>query len=263
MKERLTRIIYAFPFIIIVYLVTICITTSFAAEAPRFRATTADIVAWNLAGFNPIPQAKIPRFAQAIVDLDPEVIALVEVNRDSVASEVAAEVNEFGTCYRRKILDQTATQNIAVLHKCGVEVSNPRLIAGSDDGNSHLRRALAVDVRVGEFDFILIAVHMKAGRGTTDRQVRDRQAQAIATFIQNSTTAGPERDVLVVGDYNMIPVQDQSNFDAMNPTNFLQFISSDDLTGQFSHISSTGAGGNLLDGYAISQTHTSEYIAGR
>ena len=46
----------------------------------------------------------------------------------------------------------------------------------------------------------------------------------------------------------------------MDPTNFLRFISSEELSGQFTHIGSTGPG-NLLDGYAISRQHTSEYIA--
>ena len=59
----------------------------------------------------------------------------------------------------------------------------------------------------------------------------------------------------------MIPVQDQSNFNNMNPNHSLNFIS-DNLADQFSHISSSGLGGNLLDGYAVSRNHTSEYIAG-
>ena len=88
--------------------------------------------------------------------------------------------------------------------------------------------------------------------------VRDSQAQAIAAFIQTATT-GAEKDVIVAGDYNMIPGQDQSNFTNMNPNNFLNFVS-DSLAGEFSHIGSSGPG-NLLDGFAISQAHTSEYIA--
>jgi endonuclease/exonuclease/phosphatase family metal-dependent hydrolase len=162
-------------------------------------------------------------------------------------------------CYQRKILDQTAIQNIAVLHKCNVRVTNQRWIADSDNGNSSLRKALVVDVKVGQFDFILIAVHMKAGRGPTNRSVRDNQAQATATFI-GTETAGLEKDVILVGDYNMIPGQDDSNFIAMDPQDFLHYVSSEDLT--FSHISSSGNPGNLLDGFAVSRNHTREYIAG-
>jgi endonuclease/exonuclease/phosphatase family metal-dependent hydrolase len=230
------------------------------AESLQYSSTTADVAAWNLAGFNPIPEERVPAIAQAIARLDPEVLALVEVNPDWVAGALVAELVDTGTCYRRRILNQTATQNIAVLHKCEVEASNPRLIAGSDDGNSHLRKALAVDVRAGEFDFVLIAVHLKAGRGAANRDIRDRQAAAIAVFIQTAA-AGPEKDILVVGDYNMIPGEDDTNFDELDGPDFLQFISSDDLAGQFSHITSSGPG-NLLDGYGISRSHTAEYIPG-
>jgi endonuclease/exonuclease/phosphatase family metal-dependent hydrolase len=224
-------------------------------------SNTAQVVGWNLSGFSPIPRDRVPPFARALADLDPEVIGLVEVNPDFVAGELVAEFNELDLCYKRKLLDQSASQNIAVLHKCSVGIGNPRLIPGSDDGNSGLRKALAVDVRIGEFDFLLITVHMKASRGPGPRSVRDNQAAAIATFI-GSETSGAEKDVLLIGDYNMIPGEDDSNFSAMSPGGFLKFISSEDLIGQGTHLRGDGSVGNLLDGYAVSNGHTQEYVAG-
>lgn len=248
--------------ILTLVLVTLLSTPAVEADHPtEFTRSTATVVAWNLAGFSQIPRETVPNFIPTIRDLDAEILALVEVNTDFVAAEIAAEFNDLDVCYKRKILSQSATQNIALLHKCNVQITNPRLIAGSDNGNSNLRRALALDLIVGDFDALLIVVHMKAGRSNSDRAVRDNQAAAIAAFIQAETT-GSEQDVLVVGDYNMIPVQDQSNFDAMSPGNFLRFVSSEDLVGEFSHISSSGNPGNLLDGFAVSRDHTREYIAG-
>jgi hypothetical protein len=70
---------------------------------------------------------------------------------------------------------------------------------------------------------------------------------------------GAEKDVLVVGDYNMIPGQDFDNFRAMNPDWYLNFVSRSQLpAGSISHI--TGNGGSLLDGYAVSKEHTKEYV---
>ncbi len=229
-----------------------------AFAAPSFTDSTANISAWHLKGFGGIPATRFDELAEVISFIDAEVIAVVEISPDSAAVDITSELNGMGLCYRSVLLDQSANMNIAVLHKCAVQVTNPRLIDGSDNGNSGLRKALAVDVRVGQFDFILITVHMKAGRGSTNRGIRDNQAQAIATFIQTETS-GAEKDVLVVGDYNMIPVEDDSNFTTMNPSNFLDFVSSTDLAGEFTHISSSGPG-NLLDGYAISDQHTTEYL---
>ncbi|NIR41540.1 MAG: hypothetical protein GWN73_39190 [Actinobacteria bacterium] len=150
--------------------------------------------------------------------------------------------------------------NVGLLFKCGVEVTNPRLVPGSDDGNPFLRKALAADVRIGEFDFLLVAVHMKSDRDSVSRATRDRQAAHIATFIAGEVADG-ERDVLVVGDYNMIPGDDASNFQELDPDGFLRFVSSEDLVGQSSHLtSSADCAGNLLDGFAIAEQHTGEYI---
>jgi endonuclease/exonuclease/phosphatase family metal-dependent hydrolase len=242
-------------FILIAFIVS---SISAYAEPISYQATTANIAAWNLSGFYAIPTTKSETFANAIAYIDPEVLALVEVNPDSILDKIITELKKIGICYKKVILDQTASQNIAVLYKCDVQVTNPRLIEDSDNNNSSLRKAFVADVKIGDFDFIIISLHLKAGRGNTERSVRDNQAVAIANFIQNAV-AGDEKDILVVGDYNMIPVDDASNFSNMNPNNYLSFIS-DSVASQFTHISSSGPG-NLLDGFAISKDHTDEYIA--
>jgi len=229
---------------------------------------TATIAAWNIEGFTPIDDTKARRLARAIGNLQPDVILLTEVNPDSVANEIRNDLNG----YRSTILNQTASQNIAILSKNAVTVTNVQLIPGSDDGNPRLRKALAANVRVGEFDFLLIGVHMKAGRpkpGSSNPQpVRTRQAQAIEFFIRRQLAPpNRERDVLLVGDYNMIPGQDNVNFATISPgpsnNEFLRFISSELGTDAFSHINlctEEGADGNLLDGFAISRRFTREFI---
>ncbi len=224
--------------------------------------TTAVIAAWNISGFNPIEDARIPRLARAIADIDPEVIALSEVHPDEVVDKLILELSKLGACYQGKILHQTAIQNLAILYKTGVSVSNVQLVDGSDNNNQALRKALTADVRVGQFDFKLLALHLKSGRGNAERTTRTQQATVLAGFV-SSATSGAEKDVLIIGDYNMIPVQDDANFQAMNPSNFIRFVSSEDLAGQVTHISDPATGsGNLLDGYAISRDHTHEYIEG-
>ncbi len=221
--------------------------------------TTATIVGWNLKGFGAIPDSRLPNLARVIADVDTEVIALAEVNPDDVVDRLILELSKLGACYQGKVVDQPAIQNLAILYKTGVAVTNVALLDGSDDGNSGLRKALTADVRVGLFDFKLIALHLKSGRGSAERQTRSRQAAVIRSFIELATGAA-EKDVLIVGDYNMIPGQDDQNFADMNPAGFVRFVSSEGLVGQFSHIGSGGTPGNLLDGYAVSADHAREYI---
>jgi len=162
-------------------------------------AQTATVAAWNIEGFAPVTAAKAKRVARAIHNLRPDVIALVEVNPNAAAVTVVNDLTHLGDHYSMRILTQTATQNLALVFKDGVTVSNLRLIPGSDAGSANLRKALSATVRIGQFDFILIAVHMKAGRPTNGssadpRIIRNREATAIGNFI-NTATHGVEKDV--------------------------------------------------------------------
>jgi len=236
-----------------------------AAEAIQGRAR---IVGWNILGFNPIPPARVERIAHVIRRLSPDLIVLLEVNPDDVPERI---VHNLGAGYQRPVIlpqDGLVRQNIAFVLKTGVQVSGAQLIPGTNLAEEPgSRRAPTAAVRVGRFDFIVIGVHLKSGRKSAERDKRTRQARAIASFIARAT-AGREKDVLVIGDYNMIPRagnkrNDEVNFFALSPDNFLRFVSSDFLAGRISHIDGCGPlRGNLLDGFATSRRFTREYIPG-
>jgi endonuclease/exonuclease/phosphatase family metal-dependent hydrolase len=244
--------------------------SSVIAPAPL---TFARIAAWNqqgvrFVGDDVIPINKPAQLRAAISAINPEVIALSEVNSRASLDEIVATPFANGATYKVNMDNgQTGQQMIAVLFKDSPEVSvgNRRAISGSDDGNPGLRKAFAFDVKIRNFDFLLIAVHLKSGRGNAERLTRTRQTRAIATFIRNATSTTDERDVLVVGDYNMIPGPDAANFSSLSPgsgsNEFLKFISSS--LGGPSHIgsctSASNFNGNLLDGFAISRAHTTEW----
>jgi hypothetical protein len=49
-------------------------------QSLSFQTTTANVAAWNLDGFQPIPTDKAETFADVITQIDPEVLVLVEIN---------------------------------------------------------------------------------------------------------------------------------------------------------------------------------------
>jgi len=59
----------------------------------------------------------------------------------------------------------------------------------------------------------------------------------------------------------MIPGRDVSNFHHLGGDDLMDFVSSWDLQERFSHILEAGRA-NLLDGFAISRTFSTEYIRG-
>ena len=249
-------------------LLTLLTSKSSPVHNPVPPPQTAVIAGWNIFGFDPIPDAHVKRIAKTIRKINPDLIVLTEVNPNDVPQKI---VQELGADYQAPIvLPQNAAviQNIALIFKTGVSVSDAKLLPDTDlPEEPGSRKALTANVRIGNFDFVLVGVHLKSGRASSSRTKRTRQGKAIAEFITQAV-AGGEKDVLVLGDYNMIPRtgatrNDEANFIALSPTNFLRFVSSDFLVGKTSHIDGCSPlRGNLLDGFAISRTFTTEFIAG-
>lgn len=228
----------------------------------EFCQTTAKVAAWNLAGFGGIPDERLEKQIDGLAILDAEVVCLVEVSPFAVIDKLKAGLAAKGCEYDSVMLPQHDDLNIGVLVKKGVQASNPRFIDNSDLGDPRKRKALVVDIQVGRFDFVLVGVHLKSGRSRSNQQTRDAQAQIIGQFIKNFREGAQKReDLLLMGDFNMIPGQDVSNFHHLGGDDLMDFLSSWDLQARFSHILEKGRA-NLLDGFAISRTYSTEYIRG-
>ena len=236
-----------------------------AVVGPTGAPQTVVVAGWNILGVDPIPDDRIANIAETIERIDPHVIVLTEVNPNDAPARI---VEHLGAGYQPPvILEQNAevVQNIALIFKDGVTVTDAELLEGTDLAEEpRSRKALKANVRIGNFDFILIGVHLKSSRDGASRAMRTRQCTAIAEFIDDAVS-GDEKDVLVVGDYNMIPRRgrtrnDEVNFFALSPDNFLRFVSTDFLNGRTSHIDGCPLRGNLLDGFAISREFTREYV---
>jgi len=226
----------------------------------EFGHTTAKVAAWNLAGFGQIPEDRLKLQVKALALLDAEVVALVEINPLSALETLRQGLLEMGVTYNASVLPQANDLHIGVLFKEGVTAENPRLLDGSDLGDTRRRKAFVVDMTVGRFDFLMIVVHLKSGRGAAQQQIRDEQSKIIGQFITDRREQSRE-DILLVGDFNMVPGEDVSNFHHLGGEDLMNFVSSWDLQDRYSHILKAGRA-NLLDGFAISRTYSTEYIRG-
>lgn len=226
----------------------------------HFGHTTAKVAAWNLAGFQNISEERLARQVEGLSILDAEVVTLVEVKPFNHMQNLVDGLAAKNCIYDSVMLQQASDLNIGVLFKEGVEVTNPRFIDGSDLNDPGKRKAMVVDVRIGHFDFVLIAVHLKSGRGRNEQRTRDEQCKVIGNFITGLRDNSRE-DILLMGDFNMIPGEDVSNFHHLGGDDLMNFLSSWDLQARFSHILPAGRA-NLLDGFAISRTYSTEYIRG-
>ena len=226
----------------------------------KFGKTMVRFAAWNIAGFNSIDAERTKRQVEGLVLLDAEVITLVEVKPFSHMQDLIDGLAAKGCVYKSVMLQQASDLNIGVLFKEGIEASNPRFIENSDLGDLNRRKAFVVDVRIDRFDFMLVAVHLKSGRGRAEQQIRDEQCKVVGKFIADQRRESRE-DILLLGDFNMIPGEDVSNFHHLGGDDIMNFLSSWDLQARFSHILPADRA-NLLDGFAITRTFSTEYIRG-
>lgn len=231
-----------------------------------FAKSTATIGAWNLAGFTGIEPERLALQADGLTLIDAEFLTLVEVPTEQHLFDLEEMLARKGLEYDHVFVDQEASVdhplNIAFMFKKGITVENPTLLEGSNGGDPHRRKALTADVKIGRFDFHIIAVHLKSGRGNDDQKLRDEQCKVIGEYI--TKLRGPKDrnpDILLMGDFNMIPGQDISNFQHLGGDDVMDFISSWDLQERYSHILEAGRA-NLLDGFAISRRFSTEYIRG-
>ena len=227
----------------------------------KFGHTTAKIAAWNLAGMDGESDARLKKQVEGLAILDAEIVALVEVKPFEYMKKLVDGLRARGCKYESKMLRQNSDLNIGVLFKEGVTANSPEFIPNSDLRDKKKRQALTVEMKVGKFEFLLIAVHLKSGRGAKEQKIRNRQCNVIGKFITNYQKENSRKAIVLLGDFNMIPGQDVSNFHYLGGNDRMDFLSSWDLQDRYSHILRKGRA-NLLDGFAISRTFCTQYIRG-
>jgi exonuclease III len=237
-----------------------------------FNHSVIRVAVWNLAGFT-LPGKPVgisansnraANQAKGLAILDAEFVALVEVSPISYIDTLIKKIKLLGVEYEKTIIpQQTGNIHIAFLHKPGIEVTNAHFIEGSQGITNSGRKALVADIKVGKLTATVVGVHLKSGRGKNEQKVRDSQCKVIGDYITElqQTPGRKTRPIMLMGDFNMIPGQDVSNFHHLGGDDVMDFISSWDLQDRFSHILEKGRA-NLLDGFAISRTYSTKYIRG-
>lgn len=232
-----------------------------------FNHSIARFAVWNLAGNDKFPggaglgivpdSTKAKNQVEGLANLDADFVTLVEVFPASHITYLAEKLQAKGLDYQLTFQQQPNSYlGIGFLHKPGITVTNARFLPGSEGSYAKGRQAFAVDVTIGKkFRAVVIGVHLKSGRSPADQATRDTQCKAIGDWITalKAQAAYAKHLLVLVGDYNMIPGQDVSNFHHLGGADLMDFVSCWDLQQRFSHILESGRE-NLLDGFAISRT---------
>lgn len=255
-----------------------------------FAETPARIAAWNVAcgrsdkGGTPIPGDRVERLSQIIATkIKPDILVLEEVYPASGAGEIAKAVTQAGfpmEAVEIPAQDPDVLQFVAILKRPGVEVKDVSLIDksndlvdGEDPEEKTTRKAVLAKVKVDKFDFYLVGVHMKSKRPSktitaTPLEMRDRQCKVIADQLNELTSKGTEKDILLLGDFNMTPEgqadsdepSDAKNFETLNSHQELRFISSESKDKTHVGWYKKAIRRSKLDGFAIAHATESAYV---
>jgi hypothetical protein len=145
---------------------------------------------------------------RGLANLDADFVTLVEVFPDTHLQVLTAGLAEKGLTYQTTFLPQPDSHlGIGYLHKPGIEVSNPRFIAGSQGSYAGGRQAFVVDVKIGDFKAVVIGVHLKSGRDAAEQAMRDSQCKAIGDWIAalHATPGYKQHAILLMGDCSLTP----------------------------------------------------------
>lgn len=162
---------------------------------------------------------RVDLFVKAIRGINADVVALEEFESSAYLKELAkTRFPEMGYTHFAADEDLTWHQNVIIMSRfpLGTVYSFgdvPTAIEGETNANGSPaaetltnHRLIAAEVFVNkDYDFLLLALHLKAGRGPRNRGWRLGQIDFLRDWLKNYQTWRPNSNILVVGDFNSAP----------------------------------------------------------
>ena len=169
-------------------------------QTPAPTATTAPlrVATWNLRKFSERAAPDLVAISKIIKENDFHLLAIQEVQTQGQAVERLRR--QLGEPWRHTVSARTGNnERYAFLYRSDrVELlGEPKLIEGPT-APVFDRVPYAGTFRAGAFDFTLLTVHLSY----TDTARRRREAEALARFAKDLSAHAPEKDVIVLGDFN-------------------------------------------------------------
>ncbi len=163
------------------------------ATGPSVRVAT-----WNLKKFSERARPDLVTIAKIIQQENFDLVAIQEVQQQGQA--VQRLRRQLGEPWRHVVSDPAGDgERFAFIYKANVmePVDEPRLL-DAPGAEVFARRPWIGAFKAGQFDFALVTVHLSWG----DVDRRRSEAQALAQIVQQMARTGPERDIIVLGDFN-------------------------------------------------------------
>jgi len=149
------------------------------------------------------------RVADVIDRTGADVIGLQEIENTVALERVLRHLPD----YTGFVADAGIKQNVGVIFRKGLSVQQLGVYTPLTVGVDRLRPGMMLSCRKGDFDWIMMVVHLKSTSraDSTDelrdesRRLRGKQAAMLRSWADSVLRADAENDILIVGDLNDFP----------------------------------------------------------
>jgi len=157
----------------------------------------------------PRTDADYQRIANIISNLNPDIMGLQEIENDAAINKLL----NYLPGYEFYIGKNGGNQNPCIIYKKGIEVSEQGEYTPLIVEPYKTRPGLIAKVRKGNFDFIMLVVHLKstsrydstAELEQYSRELRKQQAELVNYWSDSVLSLKTEKDIIILGDFNDYP----------------------------------------------------------
>ena len=232
---------------------------------PQGQAETLELATWNIEYF-PQTSSTVELVGKIIDALDIDLFAIQEINDTTAFAELLDQLPEYDGFFSADEYSWGYLKTGIIYRRSVVSVSQTRQLF-EDDWYAFTRPPLETHVKAQRngyrFDFVLIVMHLKAGRDADDLARRRDAAEKLKAYLDDQIAASAEKDYIVAGDWNDEiddPPGDNAFTVFVDDSQDYQFLTAP-LAGQLNFCSYPSSS-TLIDHILISQDAFPEYQGG-
>ncbi|MEQ9617739.1 MAG: endonuclease/exonuclease/phosphatase family protein [Deltaproteobacteria bacterium] len=239
-------------FVVLISVLIITSLTSFSSANKTIKIAT-----WNIRDLSTSSRSDFELLQIAYILKNFDLIAIQEVNDEDSLDMIIAWLETIGHSYAKLFSPVSGTgseaEHYAFLFR--EDVIEP-LDSGHLAKGTFARPPYIASFRAGDFDFTIISVHICSGCGSLGEAGRELEIARLG-IIYNNLMSQSEKDILVVGDFNLNP-NNNSFINLKSVENTLPVYPCSTLS-ECKQNATTTRDSNLIDNIWYSETQVQEY----
>ena len=197
------------------------------------------------------------RIADIITASGVDLLGVEEIENPSAIEKVMKYLPDF----KYYLSNSGGVQNVGILYKRDILLSDSKDYLPLVVEPNKTRPGITAQVKSGNFDFIIMVVHLKSTSSydSTEElklhsyQIRNRQSKLISDWADSIFSTSKEKDIVIVGDFNDSPTRNNCYITPLAENSNLTLLSQNIMSCKFQYAGS-------IDHIVTSRSVLSRYI---